>query len=90
MSGTTFERVPGVLFAAIGEDVVALNVERGYCYSMEQVTATIWDLLAEPSDLEALCARLEKQYDVQHERCRSDVVRLLDEMVKEGLVKRAE
>lgn len=90
VSGARFERVPDVLFTAIGDDVVALNVERGNCYSMEQVTAALWNLLAEPRDLDDLCAQLEERFEVEHQRCRSDVARVIGEMVREGLLRELE
>ena len=74
------------LSADVGSDVVALNIARGACYGMEKVAADVWQLLDQPTDVEAICKSLIERYDVGPEICRADVSRLLDEMVREGLV----
>ena len=36
-----------MLFANVGDDVVALNIEGGQCYGMDKIAGTVWGLLAE-------------------------------------------
>ena len=86
MPNTLYQRRSSILFGDIGEDVVALSLERGLCYGMENVTAAVWTLLAEPRSLDDLCSTLMDQYDVTEEQCRGDVASLLSEMIEEGLV----
>lgn len=74
------------MFSDVGLDVVALSVAKGDCYSMQDVTAVIWRLLERPITLEALCAELESQYDVDHAQCLEDVSAILGEMTASGLV----
>ena len=83
-----YRRSQDAIFSEVGDDVVALHVHRGQCYGMEKVTADVWNLLTEPSDMESICSRLVERYEVQPEVCRADVARLLDQLVKEGLVER--
>ena len=84
-----YRRTAQTLSSEIGEDVVALQLDRGYCYGMEQVSAAVWRLLAEPSDVPTLCDRLADEFEVEPERCRRDVVQLLEQMRGEGLVEQA-
>jgi hypothetical protein len=74
------------LFTSLGDDIVALNVEGGQCYGMEKVSAEVWRLLAEPTDLNRLCARLVELYEVEPAVCRTEVERLIDQLRSEGLV----
>lgn len=83
---TLFERNPAVMAADVGEDVVALLAERGACVGMEKVTADVWRLLEEPSNLHRLCAALTDQYEVDAQTCRDDLGELLAEMVRAGLI----
>jgi hypothetical protein len=53
---------------------------------MEKVTAEVWRLLAEPTDVDQLCDRLVEIYEVEPALCRADVQRLLDQLHSEGLV----
>lgn len=81
-----YRRSADALFADVGDDVVALQAERGFAYGMEGVTASVWQRLGEPVTLDELVAGLRGDYDVDEQRCRSEVRRLLDQMVGEGLV----
>lgn len=83
-----YKRSDDAIFSKVGTDVVALHVRRGQCYGMEEVTADVWSLLDEPSNIEGICAQLIERYDVEPEECRADITRLLEQMVTEGLVER--
>lgn len=86
MTDTSYQRNGSILFGDIGDDIVALSLERSICYGMENVTAAVWSLLEQPLSADELCARLLEQYDVPPDRCRSDITVLLAELEKEGLV----
>lgn len=86
MSTQLFKRSTETMFCDVGSDIIALNVDRGRCYGMENVTAAVWNLLAEPSDLEQICDRLIQIYDVEPEVCRSGIEQLMADMQSEGLV----
>ena len=86
MTTQLYKRSNDALFSEVGDDIVALNVERGPCYGMEKVTAVVWALLAEPTDVDSICRRLMERYDVAPEICRSDVDRLIGQFRGEGLV----
>ena len=86
MSDPIYKLSDKALFTSLGDDIVALNVERGQCYGMEKVTAEVWRLLAEPTDVDHLCDRLVEIYEVEPALCRADVQRLLEQLQSEGLV----
>ena len=83
-----FTRSEQALFAEIGDDIVALHLDRGQTYGMEKVTAAVWRLLARPTDIDSICASLVEGYEVDPGVCRDDVERLLDQFEREGLVRR--
>lgn len=86
MYETRYRRRDAILFGEIAGDIVALSVERGLCFGMENVTAAVWTLLDRPRSLAEICDALTNDYDVEPERCRSEVASLLGEMEREGLV----
>ena len=86
MSEPVYKLSGKALFTAVGEDIVALNVDDGQCYGMEKVTAAIWRLLDTPMGLDEICDRLVKMYAVEPATCRADVARLLEQFRSEGLV----
>jgi hypothetical protein len=86
----SFRRTAATMSTEVGDDVVALQAERGFAYGMEEVTAAVWRLLQEPHDLDAIVAALTAEYDVSEAQCREEVGALLDRMIAEGLVEREE
>lgn len=82
----TFRRTAATMSTEVGDDVVALQAERGFAYGMEDVTASVWKLLEQPRDLESLVGALTAEYDVDEGQCRTEVGALLDQMAAEGLV----
>lgn len=82
----TFRRTAATMSTEVGDDVVALQAERGFAFGMEEVTASVWKLLEQPRDLDALVAALTAEYDVDGGECRADVGALLEWMTAEGLV----
>lgn len=86
MDDVRYRRNPEVLFGELGDDFVALNVARGLCFGMENVTAAVWSLLEEPKTRAELCRELMERYEVEQNRCEKDVFVLLNEMQTEGLV----
>ncbi len=84
----TYKRSEEAIFAEVADDIVALHVDRGHSYGMENVTATVWRLLAEPIGLDGICADLVRRYKVEPEVCRAEVSRLLAQLESEGLVKK--
>jgi hypothetical protein len=82
----TFRRTAATMSTEVGNDVVALQAERGFAYGMEEVTADVWKLLEKPRDLDLIVARLTGDYEVEEGQCREEVGALLERMTAEGLV----
>src|SRR4030095_373357 len=89
MSEPVYRRSEKTLVADVGEDIVALDVERSFTYGMTGVTASVWQLLEQPRDLTQICDELLKLYEVDASVCREQVSTLIDEMVAEGLLETA-
>lgn len=82
----TYRRTAATMSTEVGDDVVALQADRGFAFGMEDVTAAVWRLLEEPRDLDTLVAELTADYDVDEAQCRAEITGLLDQMTSEGLV----
>jgi hypothetical protein len=67
-------------------EAVVLNLETGIYFGLDEVGASVWRLLERPVSVREICDALMKQYDVERARVETDVVELLTEMMKEGLV----
>lgn len=82
----TYVRTNEMMWSEVAGDVVALDPQAGVCFGMEEVSAAVWHLLAEPQTGEAICVALLAQYDVDTETCRNEVKALLDTMLGDRLI----
>jgi Coenzyme PQQ synthesis protein D (PqqD) len=74
------------LAAKVGDELVMMSAEKGNYIGLSEVGARIWELLEMPQDVEAVCARLQDEYDVAPETCRLEVESFLNELVQHGAV----
>lgn len=77
----------GLLTAEVNGELIGMSVEQGTCYGFNGVGTRIWDLLAEPRSLDDLCAQLLTEFEVDADRCKAEVIALLEELRAEGLVR---
>lgn len=72
------------LSAKVGDELVMMSAEKGNYIGLSEVGARIWELMATPQDVEALCARLQDEFEVEPDVCRSEVETFVNELVKHG------
>lgn len=82
-------RCDDLLEADVNGEIVALHIDKGQCYGMNNVASRIWQLLAQPTSAEEICATLAGEYEVDPETCRADVDALLADLKAEGLIRPA-
>jgi hypothetical protein len=71
----------------VGEETLILHVETGGYYSLKKVAAQIWELLQRPVTVSHVGETLSRQYGIPRERCEADLLELLSELEKRGLVR---
>ena len=72
--------------AELDDEIMALSIERGTCYGMNQVASRIWNLLSNPIRISDLCAALVAEYSVDSDICERQVIELLEDLRAEGLI----
>ena len=68
------------LSARVGDELVMMSAESGYYIGLTEVGARIWELIAEPTELDELCARLEREFEVTPDICRAEVRAFLGDL----------
>ncbi len=68
-----------------GESII-LSMKDGVYYGLNLVGHSIWQLIQEPRSIADVVARLLEEYDVEPEQCRQDLIELLRDLHKNGLV----
>jgi hypothetical protein len=72
--------------ADLGEEIAILHLENGVYYGLDAVGARIWDLIQEPKRVDELRDSILKEYDVEPERCKSDLLDLIEDLANQDLV----
>lgn len=75
-----------IFFSEIDEEVVALDAQAGYYYSLTGPGNRIWTLLTTPQTVADVCAQLRQEYNVDEATCFADVAAWLGELRSAGLV----
>lgn len=84
---TMYQRAVELMEAELGDEIVALDAQRGTCFGFNNVASTVWRELAEPMTLGVLCDRLLAEYDVARDQCEAEVAALLTDLVDKGLIR---
>jgi hypothetical protein len=78
----TGERVSTVL----GGETVILSLGDETYYGLNSIGTRIWQLVQEPRRVSDIRDTILEEYEVSHETCQQDLVRLLEELAGRGLV----
>ncbi len=84
---TTVARNEAILFAQVGEELVALHIERGEYVGLDAVGSHIYELLEMPMTVGSLCDRLVVTYDVSPEVCRKETLAFVGDLVGKEMLK---
>ena len=69
-----------------GDETLVLDIGRGRYYSLSGVGTRIWELIGKPTRVAELRDTLVAEFDIDPERCESDLFDYLRELEAEGLV----
>ncbi len=75
-----------VLFQELQGEAVLLNLKTGVYLGLDKVGVRVWQLLGEHDVLSKVVEAMLTEYDVTEERCRQDLLRLVEKMEDQGLV----
>ncbi|MDD4932954.1 MAG: PqqD family protein [Methylacidiphilaceae bacterium] len=81
------ERIGEAVSTEVDGTVVILQTEEGTYYQLDGAGKAVWELLDEPTSLEALVAALVTEFEVDETRCRADTEALLGELLDRRLVR---
>lgn len=79
-------RRSGLSTQDVDDTLVVANEATTWCYGMECIARQIWQLLDCPRTVGDLSVALMDGYDVDRERCASDVLEFVEELNREGLI----
>ena len=74
------------LASEIGGEVVLMNLERGYYYSLDDIGSEIWRSLEQPVSVASLCQSLAAKYHAESATVSSDVLAFLNNLHEQELI----
>jgi hypothetical protein len=74
------------LASNIGGETVILGLSAGRYYGVDAVGSRIWQLIQEPITVNDVERTIVSEYAVEPERCRTDLLKILQQMIDAGLV----
>lgn len=86
LSNARVHALPDQMSANLAGEVVVLDLSCGIYFGLGGVASRVWELLKQPRTVEDLEHAILEEYDVEPTRCREDLLALLTELEKSGLV----
>ncbi|MDS0300235.1 PqqD family protein [Halogeometricum sp. S1BR25-6] len=74
------------LSTEIDGETVILQAEEGKYFGLNDVGTFIWEAVQQPRTVEEVYEAVTAEYDVEYERCQSDVDALLSDLLEKDLV----
>lgn len=85
-SGSLVCSTGNIPFLRLHDDLLAIDQQAGYCYSLNPSAARIWELIATPTAVSSVCATLCSEFGIPEEQCREEVLGFLAALDEAGLV----
>lgn len=77
---------PDVMLRVIGEEAVILNLKNELYLGLDPVGTRMWMVLHSAPSIQAAYEVLLAEFEVEPERLRRDLDKLLDQMLEQGLI----
>ncbi|MBI5788382.1 MAG: PqqD family peptide modification chaperone [Candidatus Schekmanbacteria bacterium] len=81
-----FHRTQETPWNTIDNEAVVLNLDNGHYYVLNETGRRVWELLDGERTIGQIAALICEEYEAQEQQAQTDIVKLLEEMLSEGLV----
>jgi hypothetical protein len=81
-----YRAIAEALVATLSDGAVLLNLQTKRYFSLNETGTRIWEMVQQTADEEAIVATLLSEYDVNETLARSEVRRILDELIEAQLI----
>lgn len=84
----TFTKNSTTATAEVDGQLVALDIQAGVCFGLNEVATRIWKLLDQHNDVSRITDVLLEIYEIDRGTCEEQTFALLRELVEAGLITR--
>jgi len=86
LTNNRFEAIKDHLYSEIKGEGVILSLKNGKYYGVNTVGGSIWQTIQSPVTLQEIQTAVTREYDIDQEGCRQEILTFLEQMVNEELV----
>jgi myo-inositol-1-phosphate synthase len=77
---------PDIACSKLDDEEVLLNIETGDYYTLNNTGSVLWEMLDSTEKVSELVVSFAQRYSLEKDKAEVDVLRLLNDLVAEGLV----
>jgi hypothetical protein len=81
-----YRAIAEALVATLSDGAVLLNLQTKRYFSLNETGTRIWEMVQQTTDEETIIATMLNEYDVEEAMARSEVRRILDELIEAQLI----
>jgi hypothetical protein len=74
------------IFSELQGEAVILDINSGVYYGLNQVGASIWNLIQVPKTVKEIKDALLAEYEVDPQACETDILVLIEDLASKGLI----
>jgi len=83
---TIIRRGKDISFSDLDDELLAIDAQAGYCYSLNETAGRVWALIATPTPVVAVCEQLCREFAVDQATCLRQMIFLVQGLYDAGLV----
>jgi hypothetical protein len=83
---STFSIPESVAWRNVNEEIVILKLKSGEYYTLNEIGQHIWQGISDQQNVESILKQIVDQFDVTYDKVKEDVMRFLENMLKESIV----
>jgi hypothetical protein len=81
-----YRAIAEALVATLSDGAVLLNLQTKRYFSLNETGTRIWEMVQQTADEDTIIATMLNEYDVEEPMARSEVRRILDELIEAQLI----
>jgi hypothetical protein len=82
---TVVRRNPDIVATEAGGELLMMDINSDKYYGLNEVASFIWERLAEPHSVSAVCDAIHEAFDVDKTICSQHALMFIEDMIKDGL-----
>ena len=84
---TIISQIEEIVASDIDGETVMMSIENGEYYGLDDIGSRIWELLEKPIKVSDLIDTLLERFDVDRETCERDVLKFLNELKEDKILR---